>query len=175
MDFVLKVVLLGDAGVGKTSLVYRFIENRFSTDFKSTLGVNLLKRTLEIDGNQVTIQIWDLGGQEAYKRLRKLYLDGASGALLVYDVTNATSFDHLSEWFASFEENRRERPTVLIGNKVDLKDIRKISTAQGKALAAEKKCVEFIEASAKTGENVESAFHKLIRSALNSNSTKTAN
>ncbi len=172
MEFILKIVLLGDAGVGKTSLVYRFIENRFSTDFKSTLGVNLLKRTVEVEGNQVTVQIWDLGGQEAYKRLRKLYLDGASGALVVYDVTNSSSFDHLTEWFNSFEETRSGRPAVLIGNKVDLKGIKKVTTEQAKAFATEKKCVEFIEASAKTGENVEAAFKNLIKNALKLNDKK---
>jgi small GTP-binding protein len=166
MEYILKIVLLGDTGVGKTSLVYRFIENRFSTDFKSTLGVNLLKRTVEVEGNQVTVQIWDLGGQEAYKRLRKLYLDGASGALLVYDVTNTASFDHLTEWFNSFIETRSGRPAVLIGNKVDLKEIKKVTTEQGKTFSNEKQCVEFIEASAKTGENVEAAFKNLIKSSL---------
>jgi small GTP-binding protein len=166
MEYILKIVLLGDTGVGKTSLVYRFIENRFSTDFKSTLGVNLLKRTVEVEGNQVTVQIWDLGGQEAYKRLRKLYLDGASGALLVYDVTNTASFDHLTEWFNSFIETRSGRPAVLIGNKVDLKENKKVSTEQGKTFSNEKQCVEFIEASAKTGENVEAAFKNLIKSSL---------
>ncbi|OLS14677.1 MAG: small GTP-binding protein [Promethearchaeota archaeon CR_4] len=166
MEYILKIVLLGDAGVGKTSLVYRFIENRFSTDFKSTLGVNLLKRTIEIDGNQVTTQIWDLGGQEAYKKLRKLYLEGASGALVVYDVTSESSFQNLNEWINSFKETRTECPIVLIGNKTDLSQLRKVTQDQAKTYAKEKNILDFIETSAKTGENVEVAFKNLIRKAM---------
>ena len=172
MDFILKLVLLGDSGVGKTSLVYRFIENRFSTDFKSTLGVNLLKRTVEIDGNQVTTQIWDLGGQEAYKKLRKLYLEGASGALVVYDVTNVNSFQNLNEWITSFTETRNDRPIVLIGNKTDLKQLRKVPQDQANTYAKEKNILDFVETSAKTGENVEVAFKNLIRKAMATDAKK---
>jgi small GTP-binding protein len=172
MDFILKLVLLGDSGVGKTSLVYRFIENRFSTDFKSTLGVNLLKRVVEIDGNQVTTQIWDLGGQEAYKKLRKLYLEGASGALVVYDVTNVNSFQNLNEWITSFTETRNDRPIVLIGNKTDLKELRKVPEDQAKSYAQEKNILDFVETSAKTGENVEVAFKNLIRKAMAKDANK---
>lgn len=167
MEYIMKLVLLGEAGVGKTSLIYRFIEQRFSTDFKSTLGVNLLKRVVDIDGNDVTCSIWDLGGQEAYKKLRKLYLDGASGALVVYDVTSLESFEKLNDWLSSFREIRGDQPALLIGNKIDLEKRRKVTTEDAQAYADENNYIEFIEASAKTGENVETAFKNLIRKALN--------
>ncbi|HMF33729.1 MAG TPA: Rab family GTPase [Candidatus Lokiarchaeia archaeon] len=166
MEYVMKLVLLGEAGVGKTSLIYRFIENRFSTDFKSTLGVNLLKRRVMVDENEVTCSIWDLGGQEAYKKLRKLYLDGASGALIVFDVTNSASFEKVGEWLESFRDSRGDRPVLLIANKIDLEEKRKITTEDGQAYSTENNFTDYVEASAKTGENVEDAFKNLIRLSL---------
>ena len=162
----MKLVLLGEAGVGKTSLIYRFIENRFSTDFKSTLGVNLLKRRVTIDESEVTCSIWDLGGQEAYKKLRKLYLDGATGALLVFDVTNANSFEKVGEWLASFREIVGEKPVLLIGNKIDLESKRRISSEDAQGFATDNNFTDYVEASAKTGENVEEAFKNLIKISL---------
>ena len=135
-DFVLKICLLGEGGVGKTSLVYRFIENRFSRDFKSTLGVNLLKKKVSIDGKEVSAQIWDLGGQQAYRKLRKLYLEGSQGALVIFDVTNQASFDNLDDWINSLVEIRGDKvPIVLIGNKIDLEANQLISKAQAEAYA----------------------------------------
>ena len=166
MEYIMKLVLLGEAGVGKTLLIYRFIEQRFSTDFKSTLGVNLLKRVVEIDGNDVTCSIWDLGGQETYKKLRKLYLDGASGALIVFDVANMDSFEKLNDWLSSFRDIRGDAPALLIGNKIDLNKLRKVSTKDAQSYADENNFIKYIEASAKTGKNVEVAFKNLIRTAL---------
>ncbi len=160
-EFVIKICLLGDAGVGKTSLVYRFIENRFSRDFKSTLGVNLLKKNVKINDDDVSAQIWDLGGQQAYKKLRKLYLEGAQGALMVFDVTSQTSFDNLEDWKNSLLEVRGEVPFILIGNKIDLEANQVISEKQAKAFANSID-VPLLLTSAKTGESVEEAFKELI-------------
>lgn len=167
-DFVLKICLLGEGGVGKTSLVYRFIENRFSRDFKSTLGVNLLKKKVTIDGKEVSAQIWDLGGQQAYRKLRKLYLEGSQGALVIFDVTNQASFDNLDDWINSLVEIRGDKvPIVLIGNKIDLEANQLISKAQAEAYA-KKRNLNIIFTSAATGEKVEDAFNELIKSILNS-------
>ena len=163
-DFIVKICLLGDGGVGKTSLVYRFIENRFSRDFKSTLGVNLLKKKIKLeDGKDVSVQLWDLGGQEAYKKLRKLYLEGSQGALIVFDVLAQKSFDNLEDWVQSFIQIRgANMPMLLIANKIDLADRRVVTRAQAEAYA-EKYGMDLIETSAATGENVEKAFTDLIR------------
>ena len=162
-DIVVKIVLLGDGGVGKTSLVYRFIENRFSRDFKSTLGVNLLKKRIKIDDKDVSCQIWDLGGQEAYRKLRKLYLEGAQGALIVFDVLSQKSYDNLEDWVQSFIQIRgKDMPMLLIANKIDMQEQRVITKAQSEAYA-KKYNMKLIETSAATGVNVETAFEELIR------------
>jgi len=160
-------VLLGEANVGKTSLVYRFIENKFRENYKSTLGVNLLKKDMEIDEyGGVSAQIWDLGGQESFKSLRQLYLEGANGALLVYDMTSKKSFEKLNEWVQSFREARDDAPIILIGNKSDLKKQIKITESESGEYANANNMVLIIT-SAKTGQNVEQAFVKLTKHILN--------
>jgi small GTP-binding protein len=167
-DIKMKICLLGDGGVGKTSLVYRFIQNRFSTDFKSTLGVNLLKHEVMIDNLRITAQIWDLGGQDKYEGLRKLYLDGSQGALLVFDKTNQASFDNLNKWVNSFRDLRGEKPMMLIGNKLDLKEFIAIDDPTAKSYA-DSNNMGYISTSAKTGEQVETAFTSLIKEVIKNN------
>jgi small GTP-binding protein len=180
-DFVYKITLLGDAGVGKTSLVYRFIENRFSRDFKSTLGVNLLKKRVKVkgpDGNDydVTTQIWDLGGQAAYKKLRKLYLEGSQGALLVFDITSKESFQNLHEWISALYEGREKIPLILIGNKLDLEQNRQVSIEEAHAYAKSLDLkFDVLLTSAATGEGVEEAFLKLIELLLSQSKKSKSN
>ncbi|TXT66965.1 MAG: Small GTP-binding domain protein [Promethearchaeota archaeon] len=164
--YKVKIVLLGEAGVGKTSLVYRFVQDTFRESYKSTLGVNLLKKDLDIEGYGATsAQIWDLGGQESFKNLRQLYLEGANGALVIYDVTKRKTFDKLDEWISSFRESRGQEPLLLIGNKIDLKQRIQVSEKEGKKYAKEHG-VDFLLTSAKTGNNVEVAFKDLIKKIL---------
>ena len=166
IDYIVKICLLGEAAVGKTSLVYRFIENKFRDNYKSTLGVNLLKKDMVIDEyGGVSAQIWDLGGQESFKSLRKLYLEGANGAFVIFDTTKRKTFDKLDEWIQSFKEARGNRPLLLIGNKIDLKDKLKVDESEAKEYA-EKNSMDFIFTSAKTGENVEVAFKELVKTIL---------
>lgn len=165
-NYVVKICLLGEANVGKTSLVYRFIENKFRDNYKSTLGVNLLKKDLDIDTySGVSAQIWDLGGQESFRSLRKLYLEGANGALVIFDMTKRKTFDKLNEWVQSFREARGEQPLLLIGNKIDLKDKMKITENEAREFAENNK-MAFLLTSAKTGNNVEKAFRDLMKSIL---------
>ena len=126
-NYIIKICLLGEANVGKTSLVYRFIENRFRGNYKSTLGVNLLKKDMNIpEFGDVSAQIWDLGGQESFRSLRKLYLEGANGALVIYDCTNKDSYEKLEDWILDFKEARGDEPILLVGNKNDLTDAIKV-------------------------------------------------
>ncbi|MHA1804531.1 MAG: Rab family GTPase [Promethearchaeota archaeon] len=165
-NWILKCCLLGEANVGKTSLAHRFIENTFSNSYKATLGVNLMKKDLKIDNNEVSTQVWDLGGQESFRSLRKLYLEGANGALVVFDVTNRKSFEKLEDWINDFREILGDKwPLVLIGNKADLKVNMKVSKEEAQAYA-DKLNLQLIITSAKTGENVENAFKNLIKSIL---------
>ncbi len=164
-DFKFKICLLGEKSVGKTSLVYRFVDNKFQEDYKATLGANILQKHLEIDGHSVSFNIWDLSGQDSFKKLRKLYLEGSKGALVIFDLTNRASFEKLGSWIQNFREHRGEKPFCLIGNKFDLKD-QKVVTEEEASLLAKENDVNLIITSAKTGENVEKAFVNLSKKLL---------
>ena len=172
-DFKIKICLLGEGSVGKTSLVYRFIDDKFHEDYKATLGVNILQKNLEIDDNSVSTNIWDLGGQDTFENLRKLYLEGSEGALVVFDLTNRKSFEKLGTWIRDFREHRGEKPFYLIGNKADLKDQIVVKEEEANLLAKEHD-VDLIITSAKTGENVEKAFVNLIKTLLEKIATELA-
>ncbi len=164
--YIIKICLLGEANVGKTSLVYRFIENKFRENYKSTLGVNLLKKDMNVAGyGDVSAQIWDLGGQESFKSLRKLYLEGANGSFVVYDMTSKKTFEKLDEWVQSFRNERYDAPIILIGNKSDLEHQIKITENEASEYANTHD-MGLIITSAKTGQNVEEAFIGLTKKIL---------
>ena len=164
--YIIKICLLGEANVGKTSLVYRFIENKFRENYKSTLGVNLLKKDMDVEQyGEVSAQIWDLGGQESFKSLRKLYLEGANGALLVYDMTSKKTYEKIDDWIRDFREARDDAPIILIGNKSDLTKQIKITESQSRDYA-DANNLGLIITSAKTGQNVEEAFRELTKKVL---------
>ena len=126
----------------------------------------LLKKDLNFEGyGEIVAQLWDLGGQDSFKSLRKLYLEGANGALLIFDVTQSKSFEKLRDWIHDFKLAREDEPILLIGNKNDLKGKIQISDEEAKEFAKEFN-MEFISTSAKTGTNVEEAFNKLIKTIL---------
>ncbi len=159
--FNYKMVILGDGGVGKTSLIRRFIEKSFKTDYKSTIGVSHLVKQYTLSENiTVTLNLWDLAGQDMFRSVRKMYFQGAEAAAIVYDVTRPETFEHVEVWMKEIEE-LRSRPNfviILIGNKIDLE--RKISSEDGDAKAKEFG-ITFIETSAKEGDNVDKAFGAL--------------
>ena len=171
-NYICKICLLGEANVGKTSLVYRYIENKFRENYKSTLGVNLLKKDLNIESyGGVTATIWDLGGQESFRSLRKLYLEGADGALIIFDWTQKESFEKLESWITDFKLDRKLEPIILIGNKDDLKGKEKVSKKEASSLA-KRYDLKILSTSAKTGSNVEEAFSNITKTILDTKLAK---
>ena len=169
-EFVFKIVILGDAAVGKTSLINQYIEQSFEEDYKPTLGANIIRKDVFIDEINASVRLimWDLAGQEKYNVIRSMYFQGCVGALLVYDVTRHNTFETInSKWLKDFKKYvKKEGIYILIGNKIDLKDQKVVSTEDGESFSKEINASDFIETSAKYGENVEKAFTNLVYQIL---------
>jgi small GTP-binding protein len=173
-EYVFKIVLLGDAAVGKTSLITRYCEGFFEEDYKPTLGANIIRKDVNLEdiNTKVRLIMWDLAGQEKYSVIRSMYFSGCEGALLVYDVTRYNTFDSItSKWLKDFKRYvKKQGVYVLIGNKNDLKEHRAVPTEKGKELSKKIKASNFIETSAKLGENIEEAFSLLVNQILRNHS-----
>jgi len=169
---LLKVLLVGDSGVGKTALYIRYIENRFSEKYQSTLGADFNSKEQEIaDGRAVILQIWDTAGQERFQGLGPIFFRGADCLILVYDLTDRQSFEHLQSWQECFLqqaniENYKAFPIVCIGNKLDLDD-RKILSEEVERAAWRQEFLKsyHFECSARDGRNVKEAFRKAASAA----------
>ncbi|KAJ0734388.1 putative small GTP-binding protein [Helianthus annuus] len=161
-DYLFKVVLIGDSGVGKSNLLSRFTRNEFSLESKSTIGVEFATRTLQVEGKTVKAQIWDTAGQERYRAITSAYYRGALGALLVYDVTKPTTFDNVSRWLKELRDHADSNIVImLIGNKTDLRHLRAVATEDAQTFAG-KEGLSFIETSALEAVNVEKAFQMIL-------------
>ena len=161
-DMIFKIVLIGDTSVGKTNILSKYLTNEFDPDSKATVGVEFGTKDFKIDNNIVKVQIWDTAGQERYRSITNAYYKGAKGSLLVYDITNPKSFENLDKWLSDLKTNGEEKISIiLIGNKSDLEEDRKITTEQGKEKAEFYK-LAFMETSALNGNNIEKAFNELI-------------
>lgn len=161
-DYLIKIVLIGDTGVGKTNLLSRFSRNQFNPDSKSTIGVEFATKTLEIDGKTIKAQIWDTAGQERYRAITSAYYRGAIGALLLYDISASLTFNSLSCWLKELRENADSNMVVmLVGNKCDLTETRAVTEDEGVEFAKSKDLM-FIETSARDSTNVQEAFTQLI-------------
>ena len=162
-DFKLKIVVVGDSGVGKTNLIRRFIQDDFQSNSKATVGVEFFSKSFKINDNVFKIEIWDTAGQERYKSITAAYYKGAKGGLVVYDVTSKTSFDNVDNWVSEIKEKAStDMKTMMIGNKIDLKDERTVSTEEAleKAKLLE---LPLMEASALDSTNVKQAFYDLLK------------
>ncbi|XP_072971286.1 ras-related protein Rab11D-like [Typha angustifolia] len=167
IDYVFKVVLIGDSAVGKSQILARFARNEFSLDSKATIGVEFQTRTLVIEHKSVKAQIWDTAGQERYRAVTSAYYRGAVGALLVYDITKRQTFDHISRWLDELRGHADKNIVImLIGNKTDLEDQRAVSTEDAKEFA-EKENLFFLETSALQATNVEAAFQTVLTEIFN--------
>jgi len=175
--FRFKTVLFGNEGVGKTALVERFVNNVFKEEYITTLGYQIYQKTIEYKNFEIGLVIFDIGGQKQYDMLREQYAAGANNAFLVYDVTDATSFERIIEWKKDLDEYSRNIPFVMIGNKIDLESERQVSTESAEKMANQLEAIKFFETSAKTGEGVENAFEELailtLKSVINMTSFQT--
>lgn len=161
-DYLFKVVLIGDSGVGKSNLLSRFTRNEFSLESKSTIGVEFATRSIIVDGKTIKAQIWDTAGQERYRAITSAYYRGAVGALLVYDITRHTTFESVERWLKELQDHTDNNIVVmLVGNKADLHHLRAVSTEDSQALA-ERESLYFMETSALESTNVENAFTQVL-------------
>jgi len=157
-DYLFKLVLIGDSGVGKSCLLLRFADDAFTESYISTIGVDFRFRTVKIDNKTVKLQIWDTAGQERFRTITSAYYRGADGIIMVFDVTSTDSFDHVNDWLKEVNRYAAEGTVkLLVGNKSDRTADRVVSESQAKEFADELG-IPFIETSAKSSKNVEEAF-----------------
>jgi small GTP-binding protein len=159
--YTFKTIILGDAAVGKTSIVAKHVSSSFKENYIPSIGANVTSRDYDIDGTYVTLMIWDIAAQEAFSRVRFDYYQGAKGAMLVYDVSRPQTYEDVISWYDDLEKGvPKGIPLMVVGNKVDLPPI--VQSQSGKRLAGDLGA-DFIETSAKTGENIGEAFERLVR------------
>ncbi|KAJ8747359.1 hypothetical protein K2173_012939 [Erythroxylum novogranatense] len=164
-DYLFKIVLIGDSGVGKSNILSRFTRNEFCLESKSTIGVEFATRTLQFGAGRrktVKAQIWDTAGQERYRAITSAYYRGAVGALLVYDITKRQTFDNVQRWLRELRDHADSNIVIMMaGNKSDLNHLRAVAAEDAQALA-EKECLSFLETSALEAYNVEKAFQTIL-------------
>jgi len=162
-DYLIKLLLIGDSGVGKSCLLLRFSDDSFTPSFITTIGIDFKIRTIELDGKKIKLQIWDTAGQERFRTITTAYYRGAMGILLVYDVTDEKTFANIRNWIRNIEQHAADTVNkMLIGNKCDMEDEKVVDASRGQALADEYG-IKFMETSAKTNHNVDLAFFTLAK------------
>jgi small GTP-binding protein len=164
-NYKFKFIITGDHNVGKTSIIRRFAENRFLSDYRATIGLNIISHDFESFGNQINVALWDIGAQEYFRRYRKTYYNGTQAGFIVFDLTNRKSFENIKNWYNELNEfiNNPDLPVMIIGNKRDLVEKRVINNQDAVNLSQEltgstNRNISYLETSALTGENVEDAF-----------------
>lgn len=168
-DISIKIVIVGDSGVGKSNILSRYISDEFSKDSKATIGVELATKTYKMNDKIIKINLWDTAGQERYKSISSAYYKGAKGAVIVYDVTKKDTLDNVYNWYREIREMAGSDISIIIlGNKSDLNLLRKVDNEETTELG-EKLNVPIIEISAKTSEGLEESFHILISKIFSKN------
>eukprot|EP00762_Andalucia_godoyi_P002200 ANDGO_07603.mRNA.1 Ras-related protein rab-11.1 len=161
-DYLFKIVLIGDSGVGKSNLLSRFTRNEFNLESKSTIGVEFATRSITVDSKTIKAQIWDTAGQERYRAITSAYYRGAVGALLVYDIAKHATYENVERWLKELREHADSHIVImLVGNKCDLRHLRAVTTDEAKGFA-EKHGLNFMETSALDSTNVELSFQTIL-------------
>jgi Ras-related protein Rab-8A len=157
-DMQIKLLMIGDSGVGKTCLLLRYANDNFSPTFITTIGIDFKIKNVDVDGTRIKLQIWDTAGQERFRTITTSYFRGAQGILLVYDVTDRRSFESIRNWISQIQQHADVHVNkILVGNKCDMTDEKVVSTEEGEKLAKEFG-IPFWECSAKTNAHVEESF-----------------
>ena len=165
-DHLFKILLIGDSGVGKTCLMFRFSDSKFQESYISTIGVDFKMKTLQVDEKKIRLQIWDTAGQERFRTITSSYYRGANGIIVIFDITEEDSFENVKHWLSEIERYATDGVVkMLVGNKCDMVEQRAVERAIAEEVAGGLG-VPFYEASAKTAENVEEIFQSMARSIL---------
>lgn len=173
-DLLFKLLLIGDSGVGKTCILFRFSDDAFNTTFISTIGIDFKIKTVELRGKKIKLQIWDTAGQERFHTITTSYYRGAMGIMLVYDITQPKTFDNIAKWLRNIDEHANEDvEKMILGNKCDMEDKRMVSKERGESIAREHN-IRFLETSAKANVNIERSFLDLAEAILDKTPGKTA-
>ena len=165
-DLNVKIVLIGNSSVGKTSLIHRYIEGEFKDNYISTIGTDMYEKSLLIDNQKVFLRIMDTSGQERFRSISQNFYRGAHGIIFVFDITNEESFKEIDRWLLDANDVNTNCKRILVGNKIDLKNNRKINKEKSNNKAINKN-LNYYETSAKTGENVEFIFGEIVRLIIN--------
>ena len=170
--YIFKIVVVGDWGVGKTTSITKFVKDIFKADYVPTLGVHITKKSISLNGNDVDLMIWDLAGQDRFAMVRQRFYDETDGVFIVYDTTRRSSLDHVKNWYKEVQEYTRAIPIILVGNKIDLVDKRVVDDDDVMKHIEENNIIVNLkfETSAKTGVNVEEAFHTLVEHLIKKHS-----
>ncbi|NHJ46271.1 MAG: GTP-binding protein [Asgard group archaeon] len=170
VKFTFKIPILGEPGVGKTSLVQRYVHNKFNQDYLMTIGVAPYSRNImSPDGHRITLSLWDIAGQERFSTQRHLMFKGSKAAILVFDLTRPQSLANLENWHKEFMEVCPDASTIIFGNKNDLTDLRMIEKEEAEEFAKKIDAVSYLETSAKTSNNVAEAFDIIGHHIYNKN------
>jgi len=170
-SFIYKICVVGNGGVGKTSMVLRYCENSFKESYLMTIGSNFSTKTVELANHpqlQVKLQLWDLAGQKHFSFVRPPFYRGATGIIYVFDLSRRSSFADLLEWRDEVEKVIGQKPSILVGNKLDIarQGHREVAEQEGEALKGEMHVMKYVETSAKEGDSVESVFKVLTLEIL---------
>jgi small GTP-binding protein len=165
-----KLCIFGDGGVGKTTLVNRYLTSVFDETLKMTIGADFYVKDLEIDGKKVVNRIWDFGGEQRFKVLLPSFAKGADGGIFMYDITRYTSIKNIDDWLSIFEKNARDKqidiPIIMVGGKLDLQEKRSVETEDAVELSEKHNLQGYYECSSKTGDNVEEIFESITRKMM---------
>lgn len=157
---------MGDSGVGKSCIILRYIENNFSTNLMNSIGVDFKLKNIELDNKKIKLQIWDTAGQERFRTITTSYYKGAHAILIVFDITDRESFEHVRNWMADIDKFAKEGVLrILVGNKCDLENSRQVRKEEGNEIA-NKYGIKYIETSAKETTNIEDLFISTAKNLL---------